>query len=173
MRIRLPTVLLAYGLEGPSTSSTVDNLNPQGIHLRNPKTCPNKPSHLFKSSLSKYAYSMSNGLYDQPLEDAMGGRPKAQIVLSEVEREQLKVWTRRRKTAQALAMLSQETGCRRHHPHGRYSGQFLFPRLHHLAVSPALGRHRISRQVCRHDRRAEAGAEVTPQARSTHPRTTA
>ena len=45
MRIRLPTALLAYGLEGPSASSTVDNLNPQGIHLRNPKTCPNKPSH--------------------------------------------------------------------------------------------------------------------------------
>ena len=46
IRIRLSTALLAYGLEGPSASSTVDNLNPQGIHLRNPKTCPNKPSHL-------------------------------------------------------------------------------------------------------------------------------
>jgi hypothetical protein len=45
MRIRLPTALLAYGLEGPSASSTVDNLNRRGIHLRNPKTCPNKPSH--------------------------------------------------------------------------------------------------------------------------------
>jgi hypothetical protein len=45
MRIRLPTALLAYGLEGPSASSTVNNLNSQGIHLRNPKTCPNKPSH--------------------------------------------------------------------------------------------------------------------------------
>ena len=50
---------------------------------------------------------MSEGLYDQPLEDAMGGRPKAQIVLSEMEREQLEAWTRRRKTAQALAMRSQ------------------------------------------------------------------
>ena len=48
MRIRLPTALMAYGLEGPSASSTVDNLNPQGIHLRNPKTCPNKPSHFYK-----------------------------------------------------------------------------------------------------------------------------
>jgi hypothetical protein len=47
MQIRLPTALLAYGLEGPSASSTVDNLNPQGIHLRNPKTCPNKPSHFW------------------------------------------------------------------------------------------------------------------------------
>jgi hypothetical protein len=45
MRIRLSTALLAYGLEGPSASSPVNNLNPQGIHLRNPKTCPNKPSH--------------------------------------------------------------------------------------------------------------------------------
>jgi hypothetical protein len=47
MRIRLPTALLAYGLEGPSASSTVDNLNPQGIHLRNPEIRPNKPSHLW------------------------------------------------------------------------------------------------------------------------------
>lgn len=37
----------------------------------------------------------------------MGGRPKAQIVLSETEREQLEAWVRRRKTAQALAMRSQ------------------------------------------------------------------
>jgi transposase len=50
---------------------------------------------------------MSEGLYDQPLEDAMGGRPKAQIVLNETEREQLEAWARRRKTAQALAMRSQ------------------------------------------------------------------
>jgi hypothetical protein len=47
MRIRLSTALLAYGLEGPSASSPVDNLNPQGIHLRNPKICPNKPSHFY------------------------------------------------------------------------------------------------------------------------------
>jgi len=46
-------------------------------------------------------------LYDQPVEDAMGGRPKAQIVLNETEREQLESWARRRKTAQALAMRSQ------------------------------------------------------------------
>jgi hypothetical protein len=37
----------------------------------------------------------------------MGGRPKAQIVLNESEREQLESWARRRKTAQALAMRSQ------------------------------------------------------------------
>ena len=37
----------------------------------------------------------------------MGARPKAQIVLNESEREQLLAWTRRRKTAQALAMRSQ------------------------------------------------------------------
>jgi hypothetical protein len=47
MQIRLSTALLAYGLEGPSASSTVDNLNPQGIHLRNPEIRPNKPSHLY------------------------------------------------------------------------------------------------------------------------------
>jgi len=51
MRIRLPTALLAYGLKGPSASSTVDNLDPQGIHLRNPKICPNKPSHLLEPLL--------------------------------------------------------------------------------------------------------------------------
>jgi len=37
----------------------------------------------------------------------MGATPKAQIVLNETEREQLLAWTRRRKTAQALAMRSQ------------------------------------------------------------------
>ena len=37
----------------------------------------------------------------------MGGRPKAQVVLNEMEREQLAAWARRRKTAQALAMRSQ------------------------------------------------------------------
>ena len=37
----------------------------------------------------------------------MAGRPKAQLVLSEVEREQLQSWARRRKTAQALALRSQ------------------------------------------------------------------
>jgi len=34
------------------------------------------------------------------------GRPKAEIVLSNAEREQLETWTRRRKTAQALALRS-------------------------------------------------------------------
>jgi transposase len=34
------------------------------------------------------------------------GRPKAEIVLSAAEREQLETWTRRRKTAQALALRS-------------------------------------------------------------------
>ncbi len=52
MRIRFPTALLAYGLAGPSASSTVDNLNPQRIHLRNPKICPNKPSHLLPTEFT-------------------------------------------------------------------------------------------------------------------------
>ena len=34
------------------------------------------------------------------------GRPKEELVLSEAEREQLHVWSRRRKTAQALALRS-------------------------------------------------------------------
>lgn len=37
----------------------------------------------------------------------MAGRPKAPLVLSEAEREQLQAWARRRKTAQALALRSQ------------------------------------------------------------------
>ena len=37
----------------------------------------------------------------------MGGKPKAQIMLNETEREQLEAWARRRKTAQALSMRSQ------------------------------------------------------------------
>ena len=37
----------------------------------------------------------------------MAGRPKAQLVVSAAEREQLEAWTRRRKTAQALAMRAQ------------------------------------------------------------------
>jgi transposase len=37
----------------------------------------------------------------------MAGRPKAQLILSAAEREQLEAWTRRRRTAQALALRSQ------------------------------------------------------------------
>ena len=33
-----------------SASSAVDNRNQQGIHLRNLKTCPNKPSHFFRAT---------------------------------------------------------------------------------------------------------------------------
>jgi len=45
-------------------------------------------------------------LYDQALKEAMGGRPRAQIVLNEVERESLQAWASLRKTVQALAMQS-------------------------------------------------------------------
>jgi transposase len=38
---------------------------------------------------------------------AVRGRPKAELVVSEVERETLVAWTRRRKTAQALALRAQ------------------------------------------------------------------
>lgn len=37
----------------------------------------------------------------------MAGKPKAQVILSVSEREQLEAWTRRRKTAQALALRAQ------------------------------------------------------------------
>lgn len=37
----------------------------------------------------------------------MAGRPKAQLILNEAEREQLQAWARRRKTAQSLALRSQ------------------------------------------------------------------
>jgi len=37
----------------------------------------------------------------------MAGRPKAQLILSAAEREQLEAWMRRRRTAQALALRSQ------------------------------------------------------------------
>jgi hypothetical protein len=33
--VELPTVRLAYGLEGPSASRPVDNSQPQRVHLRN------------------------------------------------------------------------------------------------------------------------------------------
>ena len=36
----------------------------------------------------------------------MRGRPKAELILTEAEREQLQAWARRRKTSQALALRS-------------------------------------------------------------------
>jgi len=46
MRIWLSTAPLAFRLKGAG-GGTVDNRNQQqGLHLRNPKTCPNKPGHL-------------------------------------------------------------------------------------------------------------------------------
>ena len=45
MRIGLPTAPLAFRLRGAG-GSAVDNRTEQGFHLRNPKTCPNKPSHI-------------------------------------------------------------------------------------------------------------------------------
>ena len=46
MRFWLSTAPLAFRLKGAG-GGTVDNRNQrQAIHLRNPKTCPNKPGHL-------------------------------------------------------------------------------------------------------------------------------
>ena len=46
MRIGLSTAPLAFRLRGAG-GSAVDNPTEQGFHLRNPKTCPNKPGHLY------------------------------------------------------------------------------------------------------------------------------
>ena len=43
----------------------------------------------------------------------MRGRPKAGLVLSQSEREQLQSWSQRRKTAQALALGVSEILCAR------------------------------------------------------------
>jgi FixJ family two-component response regulator len=41
------------------------------------------------------------------METGMGaGRPKVELILSDAEQDQLSVWSRRRKTAQALALRS-------------------------------------------------------------------
>jgi len=49
MRIWLSTAPLAFRLKGAG-GGTVDNRNQrQGLHLRNPKTCPNKSGHLWES----------------------------------------------------------------------------------------------------------------------------
>jgi len=45
MRIWLSTAPLAFRLKGAG-GGAVDNRNRQGLHLRNPKTCPNKLGHL-------------------------------------------------------------------------------------------------------------------------------
>ena len=49
MRIGLSTAPLAFRLRGAG-GRAVDNPTEQGFHLRNPKTCPNKPGHLSTSS---------------------------------------------------------------------------------------------------------------------------
>ena len=52
MRTWLSTAPPASRLKGAG-GGTVDNRNQrQGLHLRNPKTCPNKPGHL-SSSLAR------------------------------------------------------------------------------------------------------------------------
>ena len=49
MRIGLSTAPLAFRLRGAG-GSAVDNPTEQGFHLRNPKTCPNKPGHLSRGA---------------------------------------------------------------------------------------------------------------------------
>ena len=52
MKPTLPTAPLAYGLNGPSATVTVDNATPAGLHLSPRKFCPNKRvrSHLVAPS---------------------------------------------------------------------------------------------------------------------------
>ncbi|MDD5169257.1 MAG: hypothetical protein PHN75_10590, partial [Syntrophales bacterium] len=40
-----PTAPLASCRIEAAGAGAVDNRNPQGLYLRKPKTCPNKPSH--------------------------------------------------------------------------------------------------------------------------------
>ncbi len=54
MRIGLSTAPLAFRLRGAG-GSAVDNPTEQGFHLRNPKTCPNKPGHL--SPLAHFCFT--------------------------------------------------------------------------------------------------------------------
>jgi hypothetical protein len=60
MRIWLSTAPLAFRLKGAG-GGTVDNRNQrQGLHLRNPKTCPNKPGHLYPPNhLETYVFDLA------------------------------------------------------------------------------------------------------------------
>ena len=46
MKSALPTASVAYGLNGPSATATVDNATPAGLHLSPWKFCPNKRDQL-------------------------------------------------------------------------------------------------------------------------------
>lgn len=47
MKPALPTASVAYGLNGPSATATVDNATPAGLHLSQRKFCPNKWDRLY------------------------------------------------------------------------------------------------------------------------------
>jgi transposase len=85
------------------------------------------------------------------------GRPKAALVLSSEQREQLEQWSRRRKTAQALAQRSRIIlGCADGHPNdavarqvrvtpqtvGKWRGRFLARGLEGLLDEPRVGARR-------------------------------
>ena len=63
MRIWLSTAPLAFRLKGAG-DGTVDNRNQrQGLHLRNPETCPNKPGHLSWTAFPKHGRAIVYARY--------------------------------------------------------------------------------------------------------------
>ncbi len=49
MKSALPTAPVAYGLNGPSATVTVDNATHAGLYLSPWKNCPNKRDRLYET----------------------------------------------------------------------------------------------------------------------------
>lgn len=59
MKPALPTAPVAYGLDGPSATATLDNATPAGLHLSHQKFCPNKWVRLWFRCLQNQSYPHS------------------------------------------------------------------------------------------------------------------
>ncbi len=78
----------------------MDNLNPQEIHLRNPKSCPNKPSHLYLQLMRRidelhleYPFAGSRMLRDMLRREGQQiGRKHVRTLMKKMGRS----WLRRR-----------------------------------------------------------------------------